>query len=339
MMAFKILDYKSFYPQLESPNLLLGNGFSIAVNAAFRYDNLFERAKQNGLSADAMDPFEILDTRNFEEVMWLLDRASSLCTSYGCTLCPDHATAGLNELREILPKVLTAVPLQISSDLTERQKASCFNFIEPYRKIFTTNYDLLLYWVMMYANYRKGHYTNTIGDGFGRSINAGITYISDYVCKRSVYFLHGALHLTYGNGDVYKVTWDEGSPLIAQISKGFSEGVYPLIVLEGSEQQKRSVIGRSGYLTNCLAELRHAADSLVVYGQSFGENDGHLAEAIWGNKNLTDLFISIYGDPNDARNKKLIQSCNNFNQLRRSHGIVEPLKINFFDAQSANIWG
>jgi hypothetical protein len=74
---------ESFEEHGRSPNLLLGNGFSCGVHAAFQYDSLLEVARNIGLPSVAASMFERYGTTNFEAVMRLLEDADWISRQYG----------------------------------------------------------------------------------------------------------------------------------------------------------------------------------------------------------------------------------------------------------------
>ena len=133
-------------------HLLLGNGFSISYDEKiFSYNALSE-------FIDKVDDemlhklFEIIKTNNFELIMRQLDDFSRIAKIFGATkpfidkinkTCEKLKRCLIDAVKELHPEHVFTIP--------EEKNKACASFINYYIKksgnIFTTNYDLLLYWV------------------------------------------------------------------------------------------------------------------------------------------------------------------------------------------------
>lgn len=130
--------------------MLVGNGASCAVWNRFRYTSLFEQSRSvavaDALSADAVRIFEKLQTTNFELVLSAL-RTTSLVIE---AMQQDPAT--INALYTTTQKALVGavnsvhVPWQSVPEATLQSIKAA---IVPYDFVYSTNYDLLLYWAVM----------------------------------------------------------------------------------------------------------------------------------------------------------------------------------------------
>jgi hypothetical protein len=144
--------------------LLLGNGFSISLfPKCFAYTSLFQEAKNQGLLAKAPpleDAFAALGTTDFELVMEVLKAAVKLAPVYGTDV---SAAAMMAEHAELLKDILVEAiagrhpsrPSEISEEQYENCRAFLANFIGFDRgnrvgKIYSLNYDLLLYWSVLH---------------------------------------------------------------------------------------------------------------------------------------------------------------------------------------------
>jgi hypothetical protein len=128
-------------------HLLLGNGFSIACDPIFRYQSLYDVAVAAGLSPKAQAAFARLGTNNFEGVLRLLEDAHWLCGEYGI----EHPNTkrildDVDVVKNTLVQAVTASHLEHSGCVPEPKKEAARDFLKPFHNIFTTNYDLLLYW-------------------------------------------------------------------------------------------------------------------------------------------------------------------------------------------------
>ena len=119
--------------------------------------------------------------------------------------------------------------------------------------------------------------------------------------------------------------------LKTQITEKINNDIFPLIVTEGTKEEKLAKIHSSGYLTRALKSLHTIGGSLFIYGHSLAENADHIFQKL--SKNLKYIFISIYGDPNSKDNKNI---------KLRAESIKErfsiPTEIIFYQAESAKIW-
>jgi hypothetical protein len=137
----------------ERSHLLLGNGFSIACDTIFGYENLLKFAKANGLTKRILGVFEHLGTNDFERVMRLLDDADWITQHYRLRK-PSEGSAGpfaadLAIVKTALIEAITRTHLAHPNLIPESRKKCCAKFLKPYHNVFTTNYDALLYWVEM----------------------------------------------------------------------------------------------------------------------------------------------------------------------------------------------
>ena len=288
------LDYKA--------SLLLGNGFSIACDLAFRYDNLLEEAVRYGLSASSMAVFEMLETANFEQVLLALDRASSIAEMYGCDApCPSVPSIrdDLDETKRALVAASTAVHGSFPDQhkLPEDFKRACIKFLKPFYTVYSLNYDFLLYWVWM-KGLESADPSNWRGDwkGFGDGFQSKEhNYVK--VKDGGVRFLHGALHLYIQDGKTYKYVSEDRVPLLAQVTEGILSDRYPMFIAEGSSKKKLVGIHSNDYLHDCFSEFSSAGPDLVTFGVSFGDSDAHLIEAICRNRKLRSLYIGSHGEP------------------------------------------
>jgi Domain of unknown function (DUF4917) len=144
----KVISYDDAMKQAGGKDctLLLGNGFSIKY---FNYKNLLEKAD---LKAD--DPmrvlFDKLGTVDFERVVRALENASVVERAYGDDPHADQLMADANRLREALVRAVRGTHPGHREDI-EAMIPSCVDFLTPFDNVFTMNYDLLLYWVILSA--------------------------------------------------------------------------------------------------------------------------------------------------------------------------------------------
>ena len=289
------------------------------------------------------EAFTKLKTTDFEAVIKVLRDASKIVSLYKKTdkklssLLKDDATGIKKVLVETIAKHHPTMP----SDISSTQFEACWKFLNHFFKVYTLNYDLLLYWTGM-------HFldNNTIkrklefDDGFlhpsGYDESDYVTWGDGEPYDQKIFYLHGALHLFESESELKKFTWIRtGIRLTTQINIALNKEMYPLVVAEGTSTQKRGRIMRSEYLGKGFRSFQTQKGTLFVYGLAFSDNDSHILDAIMKSK-IKKMWISLYGSPTKPNNKKLIEKSKSFTRNVNSR---IPLEVNFFDAESAKIWG
>jgi hypothetical protein len=319
-------------------HLLIGNGFSIACSPLFQYKNLYEQAVEQGLSERAVSLFTKLGTNNFEGVMHLLENSDWVARLYNLISTPESKLLeDLEIIKETLVRSVANSHLENTGDVSEERKNSAGEFIQRFFNVFTTNYDLLLYWVTRHCN-------SPHEDGFrADEIEPDAPYVvfaKRLKNKPGIFYLHGALHLFTNNGELRKQCWSRtGIPLINLIKIGLSRKRYPLFVSEGSPEKKLDQIQRVGYLWYCLEKLKDIEGGLVIYGHSLGSSDIHILNAIKNNHAIREIYVGIHGDINSAENQRITSSARLLFAKRQFRGAEIERLIQFYQSETANVWG
>ncbi|MEM5501331.1 DUF4917 family protein [Ahrensia kielensis] len=339
-------------------HLLLGNGFSIACKPQiFTYGSLFSEAMKK-MSKELIAVFEALKTRDFEEVIKALQNASAIITAYNprlgriSKLMNTEAVQLKNDLINAIAGTHPARP----NEITDNQYQSCREFLSNFigegrgGKVYTLNYDLLLYWALMHEERESPKYISLHhDDGFRKDQE----YLdAEYVewqgegasHGQNIHYLHGALHLFDAGHQLQKYTWvNTGRALVDQANEALKKDAFPLFVAEGNFRAKQEKIQHSAYLHHNLKSFAGTCTSatkkgkaLFIFGHSLHQNDFHILKFIGAGK-INHLFISIFGDENDKENKKMIA---NVNEIIASRPRALPtLEVDYFDANSAHVWG
>jgi hypothetical protein len=169
-------------------HLLVGNGFSIACDPIFRYGSLYDTAVQAGLSERAQAVFVRLGANNFEGVLTLLENAAWTTELYGAAAATAaQMRADADIVKNALIQAVTHAHLAHTGMVSEAKYAAARQFLSPYHNIFTTNYDLLLYWTIL----QQGAATHQ--DGFRSDDDDPFTQ----VCDRP----HYAVRIESGSGE------------------------------------------------------------------------------------------------------------------------------------------
>jgi hypothetical protein len=344
--------------------LLLGNGFSISLfPQCFSYASLFQEAKNAGLfdgTPELAIAFELLGTIDFEYVMESLKAASLLAPLY------DYDGAKMAEhadlLKEVLVNAIAGRHPARPNEVTEAQYENCRQFLRHFigmnrgnhrGRIYTVNYDLLLYWAVLHDEVEWDGEDVAVRENSELHHDDGFrapedNWDAEYVAweqfsaanEQTVSFIHGALHLYERGPELAKLCWERSGnkPLMDQIRAALDEDKYPLFVSEATTDIKLARINRSAYLSKALRSFNGCCGTksaaLFVVGHSLADNDDHILRRISGGK-ISQVFVSLFGDPDDAKNQAIRAKAEGWAAIRHQ---IYPLDIEFIDASTLHIW-
>lgn len=305
--------------------VLLGNGFSIAqASGQFEYATLLEKS---GLQPGnpIRNVFNVLSTVDFEKVMKALEDASKIEAAYGDLERSTKFRSDAAAAREALITAIHAVHPGIQFEIPADQRDACAVFLKRFDRIFTLNYDLLLYWVIVHAAAAR------FSDGFGRGETVdGFRKFSDSA-NFNTYYLHGALHLFSDEQleTLKRVVTD--STIINDIASTIRDRAQlPLFVAEGTAAQKIARIRSIPYLKHCYEALATINGSLFIFGHAASDNDAHIYDAIC-ESNVTKVFVCVH---NPAQNLADMRE-----RLARYAERSTDIEWSYVDAASAKVWG
>jgi hypothetical protein len=324
-------------------SLLLGNGFSMSYDTnIFSYNALytFLTSQEDELLNKL---FGVIKTKNFELIMQQLDMTIALLEAFGSDpALREQIRYASQRLKDALLKSVKELHPEHVYKMPEEKSTACANFLRLFLEsggsIYTTNYDLLLYWVLM----RQGVASPI--DGFGRELENPVEAAEGeeqewseliwgpHKSNQNIHYLHGALHLFDSGADVVKEQYDWNGYLLENISARLDEGSYPIFVTAGNGEEKLEHIRHNRYLSYCYDRLCEVDGSLVTFGFGFGQYDEHIIEAInkaakFSSKQppkLWSIYIGIYSDA-DIQHIKSIE--------KKFHP-----KVRLFDARTTNVW-
>lgn len=325
----------------DQPHLLLGNGFSISCRpAAFNYGALLDEATFTEAHGDIRSVFELLGTTDFERVIELLRLAGALADSYGHdTDLGDNLRHDATTVREALAVTLAARHPNLPYDLQASEYQAARTFLQYFRRVYTLNYDMLLYWAVM----QEMEPEVPTNDGFRNGADPDADYVvwepyRDFGEQR-LFFLHGGLHLYDTGPEISKITWARtGVPLVDQIREALEVGRYPLIVTEGNSQEKESKVLHNAYLNHAIRSFAKIQKALFIHGHSLAPNDEHILRRIEQGP-LERVYISLYGNPGSESNREVVERGQQLGAGRAAINPRRPLKVKFYDAESAQVWG
>jgi hypothetical protein len=327
----------------RTKHLLLGNGFSMDYDRnIFSYNalNTFIEKTNNPL---LQKMFKIINTKNFEQIMLQLDNFCEIANEFSndknLVIIIRNASSTLKNalieaVKELHPEHVFKIP--------EENSNKCYLFLGEYLSkegmIFSTNYDLLLYWVLI------RHNSETAIDGFGRELENTDKFIkkenleySDlcwgkYKHSQTIYYLHGALPIFDTGVEIIKEVYDSRNYLLRNIKERMKNKNYPIFVTAGNAKEKLNHIMHNKYLSFRYDKLSSITGSLITFGFNFGDYDTHIIEAInkaskyrkETNGKLYSVYIGVYTD-NDLEHINKIK-----NKFK--------CKINLYNARTTNIW-
>jgi len=321
----------------QTRELLLGNGFSIAANAKFTYRSLFERAQ---LSGTLRDTFEILETTDFEVVLRHLDQAASAASAAE----REAIIRDRDALREALVATVAEIHPKHRKVMDENRYEACRRFLAHFigrkrprgGRVFTTNYDLLLYWAII---------PETSSHPQSRNLRCEDGFMFGFDAKRvpslDIVYLHGSLAYFETPNGVEKIRYRPGEQMIYQIQRNLDFGYYPVFVSEGTSQKKTSRISQNDYLRYARRKFQNACRqrdaSLFTVGHSLSESDAHITDSI-GTGRIKQVFLGVHGAPDSQSWRDANAVAGRWHQMRIETDHRTPLEVYAFNTSELSIW-
>lgn len=297
------------------PTLLVGNGLSINLWSKFSYGRLFDVAN---LSSAAEDIFTELSTTNFEAALECIHHARLVTEALGRRT--RRIDVVYKEVRDALFNAVTGAHVRWN-DFPVQAHRQIADTLDDYRAVFTTNYDLCIYWSHVYHLQRV--YLIDYFWGPGRRFDPHDVSVRSSSAT-PIYYLHGAVHLWQDDdGDNGKWTNADGGNLLALSANYTSTAARrPLFVSEGTSKAKTRTIQRSPYLSFCLDALTDDEGDTVIFGHSLSAQDQHIIDAI-NRGPKRKIAMSIFPSGNSQR---IIEEKARIQQAIQRHD------VHFFDS-------
>lgn len=322
-------------------HLLFGNGFSMAYDPSiFSYNALhdFVQKLDNKLLNTL---FEVAKTRNFEVVLDQLNTFVAILDAFGSDEKLKRQVIGASQaLQSSLIDAIRALHPEHVFTVPESSAAACARFLARFLdtggNLYTTNYDLLLYWVLMRSGLMPG-------DGFGRDNEAESAAeepeYSELRWDRNkdsqrVFYVHGALPLFDTGVEIVKEEYNGAEYLLERVGRRIGAGHYPVFVTAGNGTQKLAHIKHNRYLDHSYESLANVSGTVVTFGFGFGASDDHIVDALnraatRPRSNPKDRLWSVYIGVNSQKS---------FEHARTLVGKLR-CKVRIYDATSADVWG
>jgi hypothetical protein len=285
---------------IEFTGVLVGNGASRAVWGGFEYDSLYNIARNENQAHRLSDHdaalFEALgNTRNFEHVLAGLATTRHVTGALGLDIpvIPERYTSIQSALAEAVRR--THVPWASVPGATLQTLRT---ELLTYKFVYSTNYDLLVYWAVMHEN--QGGFKDFF---WGQYFDLADTEL--WGKATAVLYLHGGLHLYRTvNGRTRKRHAEYGANLLDLFGTPMDEEATPLFISEGSAADKLASIHRSDYLAFAYTELARHKGPICVFGHSLSDMDDHIVQALRQSR-VRDIAMSIRpGDPEAVIERK-----------------------------------
>lgn len=268
-----LLDWSALEAERKWPTLLIGNGVSINLWANFAYQRLFDVAS---LNRSATQIFGALDTTNFETVLEAVHHARLVADAQARST--KRIDKAYNRIQRALFDAVRKVHIEWSNFPGSALKIFAGQ-MNAHEAVFTTNYDLSLYWSHM-----EERASVDVVDFFwgpGSTFDSTDTQIHS-ANSTPVHYLHGGIHLWRDDetGVDGKWTREHGRLLSTSSMYGSATPRQPLFVSEGTAAGKLRTIRRSEYLSFCREALQDDTNDTIVLGSSLGPTDAHILAAL-----------------------------------------------------------
>lgn len=327
-MALTVKQWEEIKVDFESGSLILGNGASMAISDKFGYRSLFDEASKLGhLTEPVQKVFGSFGVTDFELVLRRLWQAKlvneALDIEYGTV------EESYEQVRTAL--IATVRDTHVSYQEAEKHLEHIYQFMKPFKKVVSLNYDLIVYWAAMFGNRELGSWFK---DCFNPSYFSSDwkSYGEPYRAKGATLFFypHGNLvlhHHEFSSVKKIRVGTADDDLLESIFDKWERKDLAPAFVCEGTQESKQQSISSCSYLEKVFYEvLPNLETNIVIYGWAMAEQDGHLIEQI-SKSNPKKIAVSIYN------NNEVLMG-----QVEKQLTDIGVEEIIFFDSQSAGAW-
>ncbi|HEM0348702.1 TPA: DUF4917 family protein [Legionella pneumophila] len=366
------------------PSILLGNGFNGALKAYIgsNVDLGYETISRNVLllsnhQGDGLSKFLIKNQHenDLELLLSILENSIQclkssiddycICTKNFKEIISEHK----KNLKEYVINTFTNYNFhpKYQSIFVGNNVDQCAKNLEKFDRIFTINYDLILYWLLnnkkllietnkngevVYGKFRDGFTARNECKPYNKNTKKPYENLFGFPAtnnKTNVFFLHGALHLIQKDGYTYKVIRGGSKSHLNLIRlrkvllKDYEE-FDNLIVFNATSYEKIKNIYSNVYLEMAYDKIITTSNDIVIYGVNILDseeknislgNDAHLWRRLINSKSHR-LIIGISKSNVDELNhfaKKLAFELQSYRCKDDSD-----IKIHCFPQKQINIW-
>ncbi len=334
-MTFTIKEWQEIKDNYNG-TIILGNGASMAIDSKFGYGSLFDKANVDKRFDDEIIQIsDFFRSKDFEFLLRILWQTNNVNNALSIT---DNQTKQAYEnIRDSLIQTVKDIH-PMNFDITNKFQ-KIYDFLKGFKTVLSLNYDLIIYWALMYGNENPENNTNQLKDCFisERFKNDWESLREVYKGRKStlVFYPHGNLALARDkteNEIKLSNMWQGNINLLDTITDKWKNDDYvPIFVSEGTKEEKIKSIGNSNYLSTVYYEVLTGlkADNLVIYGWSISEQDFHILEQIKKASSIRQIAVSVYENNQDF--------CNTVS-LTLNKYFSQNCQIEFFNSASSNCW-
>ncbi len=312
--------------------LLVGNGSSISVSPKFFYTSLYDIAATKSeptLSPDARAIFQGLRLSDFEAVLSKIKTAIEVAEALGA---PElRLQLAYDSIRDALVGAVAAIHPQ-PGDVQDGWLVSASSFLRSFKSVYTTNYDLLLYWAAMKDT---NHFVDMFwSKKFNFAFDVANATISG-ATRTGIFYLHGAL-MPYENESRHvakRVTTDVNPVLLPWILDRIGSGDVPVFISEGDSDDKLTAINSFAYLDFVLSSFRNSTANTVVYRHRLGLADNHIVKAL---KESGRKLFAVGLWPESADQLEADRSRITAGLSQTSSKLTRTIR--FFDGRTLDMW-
>ncbi|WP_058534668.1 DUF4917 family protein [Legionella saoudiensis] len=373
------------------PSIILGNGFNLAlkecssINIQFGYKDILNEVKikskesshelsvfleQNGVNED-------LKTDDIEVLLAILKNSSqclTFCSKNYCDCKPNYENKikqNFDLLKKIVIEVMTDKKLhpeylEIFNEENNCILNRCKRNLECFNRIFTINYDLILYWLLnnrelLWEYDKSGKLVKgKFRDGFSSKEeykpidfnNHPIDSLYGYAGtnnRPNLFWLHGALHLLHDKAKAYKVVRKNKDlyldlfQLRNLLLKDYST-FENLLVFDATSYDKIRNIYANAYLEKGYDKIITTPGDIIIYGCNLLNNtndsidlgnDIHLWRRVI-NSRAKKIYLGIGAEDSSELNSFAEQAAKEFKTLRCIED--SDIRIYTYSHKLFNIW-
>jgi hypothetical protein len=291
----EILAWQDIQNEFAGSSLILGNGASISISDKFSYESLYQAAAELGhIDKPVQTIFDSFGVSDFELVLRRLWQAKLVNKA----LSIEHGKVEESYCQVRAALISTVRDVHLSYHEAETHLTRIYKFMQPFSKVLSLNYDLIVYWAAMLGN-------RSLGPWFKDCFTPAF-FCEDWQERVQPYggaegatlffYPHGNLVLHHHEfSSVKKIVSREGVDLLDSIlNKWVQHDLAPAFVCEGTQVSKLQSISGSDYLEKVYYEVFTSLGPLIViYGWAMAEQDEHLLKQLAKNKPVK-VAVSIY---------------------------------------------
>ena len=324
----------------KNRSLIIGNGFGIAYDISHQQSNFeWSTLVENSNICKLSPLYKVIENSNFdfELAQKKLNDTREILDTYSNN--EEFSEECANEIEKLKEGLILSVTKSHPKNFAHKEKwnnkksiaaiNNCRDFIKKFDRVFSLNYDLLLYWVWCH------NLEDDMGsDSFRRRGEENLTFIKSKEAK--LLFPHGALHLIKDGLTAKKISSNETGSIISSVKNNIANGKFPLFVSEGTGEEKKKVILENEYLKHSYEQISKIKNGGVffTFGCSFKENkDDHIIEAMM--KSPADVIVIGEHNPSTLSYHRLQHTFEKIQSAQKNRRTKE---IVIADTSNISIW-